>query len=123
MPRAWRSTIRHPVTGWSSRRRSLPTCNRCSTGWPQMTDATPRPDEIAHDAPITDEERERTQRDVVRFLAAFVVFAIAAAIVFLATHHSAGSTDDAAITADPIDAIGPVAGVELASYTQRRQVA
>ena len=59
-----------------------------------------------------------------RFLAAFVVFAIAAAIVFLATHHGAGGADDSgAINADPIDAIGPVAGVELPSYTQRRQVA
>lgn len=89
-----------------------------------MTDTTePRPD-VAPDAPITDEERERTRRDIVRLLAAVVAVAIAAAIVFLASHHSGGGgIDTGGAIADPIDAIGPVAGVELATYTQRRQVA
>ena len=53
-----------------------------------MTETTdPRPD-VAPDAPITDEEREHTRRQVVRLLAAIVAVAIAAAIVFLASHHS-----------------------------------
>ena len=80
--------------------------------------------ELAADAPITDEERQRTQRDVVRLLAAFAVFVIAAGIVFLASHHGGrGADTGGALTADPLDAIGPVPGVELAAYTQRRQVA
>jgi hypothetical protein len=76
------------------------------------------------DAPITDEERARTQRDVVRLLAAFAVFVIAAGIVFLATHHrGGGSGAGGALASDSIDAIGPVPGIQLAAYTQRRQVA
>jgi hypothetical protein len=85
-----------------------------------MTDTT----QGAVDAPITDEERERIQRDVVRLLAAVVALIIAANIVFLATHHTSSGTDSGgALSSDPIDAIGPVPGVELAAYTQRRQVA
>jgi hypothetical protein len=90
-----------------------------------MTETTePRPD-VAADAPITDEEREHTRRQVVRLLAAVVAVAIAAAIVFLASHHSSSNSgiDTGGAIADPIDAIGPVAGVELPTYTQRRQVA
>jgi hypothetical protein len=80
---------------------------------------------VAPDAPITDEERERTRRQVVRLLAAVVAVAIATAVAFLASHHTSGGggIDTGGAIADPVDAIGPVAGVELASYTQRRQVA
>ncbi|MBV8958505.1 MAG: hypothetical protein JO054_12885 [Actinobacteria bacterium] len=87
-----------------------------------------REDVEPEDAPITDEERARTQKEVVRLLAAFVAVAIAAAVVFFATHHNSSGGNDSvdtggAISADPTDAIGPVAGIELATYTQRRQVA
>ena len=52
------------------------------------------------------------------------MFVIAAGILFLATHHSSGASDSgSALTGDPVDAVGPVPGVELAAYTQRRQVA
>ena len=89
-----------------------------------VTDTYSR-EEVAPDAPITDEEREHTRRQVVRLLAAVMAVAIAAAVVFLAGHHgsSGGGTDTGGALADPIDAIGPVPGVELATYTQRRQVA
>jgi hypothetical protein len=63
------------------------------------------------------------QRDVVRLLAAFAAVVVAAGILFLATHHRGGGSDSGAVEADPIDAVGPVAGVELPAYTQRRQVA
>ncbi|HZQ87254.1 MAG TPA: hypothetical protein VFA83_20595 [Acidimicrobiales bacterium] len=90
-----------------------------------VTETTQPREELSPDAPITDEERAKTQKEVVRLLAAFVAVAIAAAIVFFAGHHGSGGGADSggAVTADPIDAIGPVAGVELATYTQRRQVA
>lgn len=89
-----------------------------------MTEATePRPD-VASDAPITDEERERTRTQVVRLLAGIVAVAIAAAVVVLAHRGSGGGgIDTGGAIADSVDAIGPVAGVELATYTQRRQVA
>jgi hypothetical protein len=89
-----------------------------------VTDTTEPRRDVAPDAPITDEEREHTRRQVVRLLAAVVAVAIAAGIVTLASHHSGGGgIDTGGALADPIDAIGPLAGDEVATYMQRRQVA
>ena len=75
------------------------------------------------DAPITDEERQAVQRAVVRALAALVAVVVAAGVVLIVTHHGNDGSGSVAAQTEAVDAVGPLSGTALTTYTQRRQVA